>query len=60
MKDLEYENKMVDDSSTKTTKEVRKRNYVMIAPNGNQYSVPPHKLDAFKQTFNVNEHWTIK
>jgi hypothetical protein len=58
MKDLQYENKMVSEE-VKETKEVRTKNYVVKAPNGNQYCVAPEKLDQFKQLHKVDEQWTI-
>jgi len=64
MKNLDYENKMID-LDDKMTKELsvkettRTKNYIVRSPKGNQYSVEPNKLDVFKQMFKVDEHWTI-
>lgn len=57
MKDIDYSNKMV---KTNSLNKLRTDNYVLISPTGNQYSVTPKNLIAFKNTMRVDDSWIIK
>ena len=60
MKKSNYENKLL---TTETEKKVvkKKSTYILISPQGNQYSVKAERLENFKEQMGVCDcHWIIK
>lgn len=59
MKKTNYENKMTTQEVISSIPKKRETNYILIAPNGNQYSVPEERMENFKSALGVDDTWKI-